>query len=203
MDDHQVVIDGISSILGEDDSIKVIGSALNGKEALKKLETGGVDVLLLDINMPEMDGIEVVRQLSKMSINVNTLVLTMHNNPQFTKQLIELGVEGCILKNAGKKDLVFAINEVSQGRRFYGEDVTGTLFDSIEKTQKAVEEVQLTQREVEIIKLIATEYTTNEIAERLSISSHTVDTHRKNILTKLGVKNMAGLIKFAYESSLI
>ena len=184
-------------------SIKVIDSALNGEEALRKLEFSAVDVLLLDINMPNMDGIEVVRQLRIKGISVQVLILTMHNNPQFTKQLMEMGVLGCILKNSGKKELIHAISEVSKGNRVYGEDVKESLFDSLEKTQNAVDEVQLTKREVEIIKLIATELTTNEIAEKLFISSYTVETHRKNILSKLGVKNLAGLVRFAYENQLV
>lgn len=203
VDDHQVVIDGISSILEDDQEINVVDSALNGEEALRKLEFSGADVLLLDINMPDMDGIEVVRLIQEKGIKVNVLILTMHNNPQFTKQLMELGVLGCILKNSGKKELIHAINEVSQGRRVYGEDVTESLFDSLEKTKNAVNQVQLTKREVEIIKLIATELTTNEIAEKLFISSYTVETHRKNIVSKLGVKNLAGLVRFAYENQLV
>jgi DNA-binding NarL/FixJ family response regulator len=203
VDDHQMVLDGITSILADVENIKVVGTASNGESALRSLAVEGVDVLLLDINMPEMDGIDVVRQMEKEGIEVNTLILTMHNNPQFTKQLIELGVEGCILKNSGKKELLYAINEVNEGRRYYGEDVTGSLFSSLEKTKKAIQDVLLTKREVEIIKLIANELTTNEIAEKLMISSFTVDTHRKNIVSKLGVKNMAGLVKFAYENQLI
>lgn len=203
VDDHQVVIDGLSSILSEDDNIKFSGCALNGKDALLQLETTKADVLLLDINMPEMDGIEVVRRLKERGDETPILILTMHNNPQFTKQLIQLGVQGCILKNAGKKDLLLAINEVNKGERFYGRDVTETLFDSVEKTKNAVEEVQLTKREVQIIRLIASEYTTNEIANSLAISTHTVDTHRKNIVSKLGVKNYAGLVKFAIENGLV
>ncbi len=203
VDDHQVVIDGISSIISDDDNIKFCGSAQNGKEALQELETVGVDVLLLDINMPEMDGIEVVKALREKGNKVRILVLTMHNNPQFTKQLIQLDVEGCVLKNAGKKELIMAITEVSKGERYYGKDVTESLFTSVKNTQDAVEEVQLTKREVQIIKLISSEYTTNEIATALAISTHTVDTHRKNIISKLGVKNFAGLVKFAIENGLV
>lgn len=203
VDDHQVVIDGISSILSDDDNIKFCGSASNGKDALQQLETTAVDVLLLDINMPEMDGIQVAKELKKRGQNTPILVLTMHNNPQFTKQLIQLDVEGCVLKNAGKKELIMAITEVNNGERYYGKDVTDTLFTSVKNTQDAVEEVQLTKREVQIIKLIASEYTTNEIASSLAISTHTVDTHRKNIISKLGVKNFAGLVKFAIENGLI
>lgn len=127
----------------------------------------------------------------------------MHNNPQFTKQLIAEGVQGCILKNAGKKDLIFAISEINNGGSYYTDAVTKTLVESLDKTQEAINEVQLTKREVEIVKLIALEHTTNEIAEKLSISAYTVDTHRKNIINKLGVKNLAGLVRFAFEKNLL
>ncbi|PWL28367.1 response regulator transcription factor [uncultured Roseivirga sp.] len=203
VDDHQVVIDGISSILSEVEEIKIIGSALNGLEALRKLEIESPDVLLLDINMPEMDGIQLVRALKEKGRTLNTLVLTMHNNPQFTKELIAEGVQGCVLKNAGKKDLILAITEVNNGGTFYSEAVTDSLKESLDKTQEAIDEVQLTKREVEIVKLIALENTTNEIAEKLSISAYTVDTHRKNIINKLGVKNLAGLVRFAFEKNLL
>ncbi|MFY0592557.1 response regulator [Roseivirga sp.] len=203
VDDHQVVIDGLSSILSDDDNIKFCGSALNGKDAIQQLETECPDVVLLDINMPEMDGIQVVKELRKRGDEVRILVLTMHNNPQFTKELIQMGVEGCILKNAGQKELILAINEVNKGERYYGKDVSDSLFESVKKTQDAVAKVQLTKREVQIIKLIASEYTTNEIATELAISTHTVDTHRKNIVSKLGIKNTAGLVKFAIEKGIV
>lgn len=205
VDDHQVVIDGISSILSDEETISFVGSALNGADALEALGSHDleVDVILMDINMPKMDGIEVVKQLRARGDNRRVLVLTMHNNAQFTKQLIQLGVEGCILKNAGKKELLHALEEVHGGGRYFGKDVTENLFVSIQKVNDAVEDVQLTRREIQIMQLIAKEYTTNEIAEELAVSSHTVDTHRKNIISKLGVKNIAGLVKFAYENDLI
>ena len=102
-----------------------------------------------------------------------------------------------------KKELIQAISDVNDGDRYYGKDVTETLFADVKKTEKAVEKVQLTKREVQIIRLIASEYTTNEIATDLAISTHTVDTHRKNIVSKLAVKNTAGLVKFAMENGLV
>lgn len=203
VDDHQVVIDGLSSILSEDDNIEVCGTAQNGKEALHQLESVSPDVLLLDINMPEMDGIEVIKALRVKAYETKVLVLTMHNNPQFTKQLIHLEVEGCLLKNAGKKELIYAINGINNGGKYFGEDVTTTLLADVKRVEDVVEKVQLTKREVEIIRLIASEFTTNEIAVELAISSHTVDTHRKNIVNKLAVKNTAGLVKFAIENGLV
>jgi len=202
VDDHQIVVDGISSIFENDVQIKVVGHALSGVEALNQLSEVETDVLLLDINMPEMDGIEVVRQLTEQSIDIQILVLTMHNEPQFTKQLIELGVKGCMLKNAGKKEMIHAIQTVYEGNRYYGAEVTNTLFDSIDKSNKAVENAQLTKREVEVLKHIAQGLTTLEIAEKLFISTHTVETHRKNLLSKLGLSNSAALARYATKNHL-
>ena len=201
-DDHQLVVDGISSILEGHESIEVVGSALSGRDALEQINNLEVDVLLLDINMPGMDGIAVARELKEKESPVKVLILSMHNNPQFTKQLIEIGVLGCIIKNSGKREVIRAIETVHAGNRYYGADVTNTLFDSIDKSQKAVENAELTKREVEVLKLIAQEYNTKEIADKLFISTHTVETHRKNLLSKLGVKNSAGLARYAAKNHL-
>lgn len=127
----------------------------------------------------------------------------MHNNAQFTKQLSALGVNGCILKNTGKSELLNAIKTIHQGEKYYGKAVTDNLLNSMEKTERAVKKVKLTKREVQIVRLIANEMTTNEIADKLSISTLTVETHRKNIVSKLKVKNAAGLVRFAFENDLI
>ena len=202
VDDHQIVIDGISSIFEFNEQVEVVGHALSGQEALDQLSNLEIDVLLLDINMPEMDGIEVAGQLKEQGFEGQILVLTMHNEPHFTKQLIELGVRGCLMKNAGKKEMLHAIQTVYQGKRYYSSEVTNTLFDSIDKSQKAVEQAELTKREVEVLKLIAQEYNTKEIADKLFISTHTVETHRKNLLSKLAVKNSAGLARYAAKNHL-
>lgn len=203
VDDHQMVIDGISSILADEEEVRVVGTASNGKEALEKIEVDAPDLILLDINMPEMDGIQVVNHLRKNGDHTKVLILTMHNNAQFTKQLSALGVNGCILKNTGKSELLNAIKTIHQGEKYYGKAVTDNLLSSMEKTEKAVNKVKLTKREVQIVKLIANEMTTNEIADELSISTLTVETHRKNIVSKLNVKNAAGLVRFAFENDLI
>ena len=203
VDDHQMVIDGITSILSEETDVKVVGTASNGVDALEKIAIDSPDLVLLDINMPEMDGIEVVKMLRKRGDNTKVLILTMHNNAQFTKQLSALGVNGCILKNTGKSELLNAIKIVCNGEKYFGETVTNTLLSSMEKTNSAVKKVKLTKREVQIVKLIASEMTTNEIAKGLSISTLTVETHRKHIMSKLNVKNSAGLVRFAFENGLV
>ncbi len=203
VDDHQMVIDGIASILADEKDVQVVGTASNGRDALDKIAIDSPDLILLDINMPEMDGIQVVKELRKNGDHTKVLILTMHNNAQFTKQLSELGVNGCILKNTGKAELLNAIKLVHKGEKYYGKAVTDSLLTSMEKTQEAVKKVKLTKREVEIVKLIANELTTNEIAEKLFISTLTVETHRKNIISKLKVKNAAGLVRFAFENGLV
>lgn len=196
-DDHQIVIDGIKSILEGNEEVSVVGGALSGADTLKQLKELETDVLLLDISMPEMDGIEVVERLKEAGNTVKILVLTMHNNPQFTKQLIELGVLGCLMKNAGKQEMLKAIKSVDEGERYYGAEITNTLFNSIDKSKKAAQKGELTKRELEVLKLIANEFTTQQVADKLFISTHTVETHRKNLLSKLGLKNVAGLARFA------
>lgn len=202
-DDHQIVIDGIKSILEEGDEISVVGGALSGEDTLVQLKETEVDVLLLDINMQGIDGIEVARRLKEEGHPIRILIVTMHNNPQFTKQLIEMGVLGCLMKNAGKRDMIRAIKEVHEGNRYYGAEVTNMLFDSIDKSKKATQKAELTKREIEVLKLIANECTTSEIADQLFISTHTVETHRKNLLSKLGFKNSAGLGRFAAKNGLV
>ncbi len=202
-DDHQIVIDGIKSILEEGDEIRVVGGALSGEDTLSQLKILEVDVLILDINMPGMGGIEVAQRLQEEGSSVGILVVTMHNNPQFTKQLIEIGVLGCMRKNSGKQEMIRAIKDVHEGRRYFDAEITNTLFDSIDKSQKATQKAELTKREVEVLKLIAQEFSTKGIADQLFISTHTVETHRKNLLSKLGFKNSAGLARFAAKNGLV
>ena len=202
-DDHQLVIDGVKSILEEAEDIEVVGEALSGEATLEGLNKVEVDVLLLDLRMPNgMGGMEVAKELLSRENPIKILVLTMYNEPQVTKQLLEIGVLGCLLKNSGKKDMLNAIHKVNKGERHFDSEVTNTLFDSIDKSKKAAEKVELTNREREVLKLIANELTTNEIADKLFISTHTVETHRKNLLSKLNVKNIAGLVRFAVKNHL-
>ena len=203
VDDHQMIVDGIASILEDEPDIKVIGTAADGREAVEKIEIDLPDIVLLDINMPEMDGIQVVKKLQESGNKAKILILTMHNNVRFTKELSALGVQGCILKNTGKKELLNAIKLVYKGEQYYGKAVTDSLITSKNNTSEALKKVRLTKREIEIVKLIANSMTTNEIANHLSISTLTVETHRKNIVSKTKVKNAAGLVRFAVESGLV
>ena len=204
-DDHQMFIDGIKALLKNEKEIKVVGEALNGEEVLATLEKEKADIILLDINMPQMDGIEATRIIRKKFPEVKIIILTMHNKYEFIAGLAHEGASGYILKNTGKAELLNAIKTVQEGKTFFGKEVTETIMHNLYKkpAEQKIEAVQLTEREKEVLKLIAQEFSTKEIADKLFISENTVETHRKNIMAKLNAKNVAGLVKFALQVGLI
>lgn len=204
-DDHQMFIDGIKALLVNEKSIQVVGEALNGKKVLDLLEQQQADIMLLDVNMPEMDGIEATRIIRQRFPSVKILMLTMYNNTEFIFGLMNAGASGYILKNTGKTELLEAIHAVFSGKTFYSKEVSDSILQNLPKNpgEKKLEEVHLTEREKEVLKLIAQEFNTQEIAAQLFISTNTVETHRKNLLSKLHAKNIAGLVKFAIQTGLV
>jgi DNA-binding NarL/FixJ family response regulator len=206
VDDHQMFIDGVKSILKNEKNIKIAGEALNGHQLFELFKTELPDIVLMDINMPGMDGIEATKIISAKYSKVKVIVLTMHSSKEFVAGLIEAGAMGYILKNTGRKELVEAIQAVAEGKSFYSNSVTDVIMESFKNPARQItnpELAQLTDREKEVLKLIAKEYSTKQIAEELFISSNTVETHRKNIMSKINAKNMAGLVKYALQIGLI
>jgi DNA-binding NarL/FixJ family response regulator len=205
VDDHQMFIDGVKALLVNEKEIKVLGEALNGEAVLKLLEQVDVDIVLLDVNMPEMDGIEATKLIRQRYPSVKILMLTMYNNTEFIFGLMNAGASGYILKNTGKSELLDAIRSVHQGKTFYSKEVSDSILQNLPKNpnEKKLEEVHLTGREKDVLKLIAQEFSTQEIAAQLFISVNTVETHRKNLLSKLNAKNIAGLVKFALQTGLV
>ncbi len=204
-DDHQMFIDGVKALLKNEKDIKVVGEALNGVEVLSLLSRENTDIILLDVNMPEMDGIEATNQIRMKFPSVKILMLTMYNKHEFIFGLVNAGASGYILKNTGKKELLEAIHAVHAGKTYYGKEVTETILQNFSRqpAEHKMESVQLTDREKEVLTLIAQEFTTPEIAAKLFISTNTVETHRKNLMGKLNAKNLAGLVKFALQTGLI
>jgi DNA-binding NarL/FixJ family response regulator len=202
-DDHQVVIDGLRSILDMQDDIEVTETFLNGREVVDFLqENDGVDVVMLDINMPEMNGIETTRYIRKNYPDIKILILSMHDTPEFIRNVINAGASGYVLKNADKQTLLGAIRKVASGHNFFSDDVVRNIMDSYKDISKP-RTVEITDREREIIRLIAEGLTTNEIAGKLFISVHTVNTHRKNLLSKLDIKNTASLVRYAIDQGIV
>jgi len=197
-DDHHLMVDGIKSLLDDVEGLEIVGVANDGEETMVFVSRKPVDVILLDLQMPKMNGFQVAEQIKKKYPKIRILVLTMYDKPGFIRELLESGVDGYVLKNTGKEELVEGIKTVNNGEKFFSKEVSGIFYDSFRKEKD--ENTFLTSREIEIIKLIAQELTSQEIADKLFLSHFTVDTHRRNIINKLGVKNTAGLIRYAYEN---
>ena len=205
-DDHRLVIDGLVLMLAEATDIQCVGQAFNGKEALDLLATTPADVVLLDINMPEMDGLECCKLINEQHPNVKVLVLSMMREASLVKAMLKLGASGFLLKNAGKDEVMDAIRKVAAGQQAYSQEVLESLLNSY--AAKPVKSSNspfptISRREKQILQLIVDEKTTSEIAEELFISFGTVETHRRNLLLKLNARNTAGLVKAALEFELL
>lgn len=205
-DDHQVLIDGIKVILNEEQDINIVGEALDGETALIKMKKLDFDVALLDINLPKKDGIETCKALLKIKPEVKVIGLTMFNEGSFIKNMLKSGARGYILKHEGKEEMIKAIKSVYKGEEYLSQEVSKTLIQSMIAGKGRPNSnfiPKLTRREREILALILEEHTTAEIAAKLFLSLSTIETHRKNLLSKFGVRNTAGLVRFTVENKLL
>ena len=203
VDDHLMFIDGIKDILVKNTHYEIVGLCTNGKEALEFLKENFVDILVTDINMPEMSGIQLTKIVKDEMPDIKVMVLSMYDDREIIHDIVMSEAEGYILKNAGKQELLKSLNKISEGGTYYSNEVMHIITDNYVTKQKAAEKTKdLTARELEILKLICQEHSTPEIAEMLCISPLTVETHRKNILRKAKVKTIVGLIRFAIENGI-
>jgi DNA-binding NarL/FixJ family response regulator len=203
-DDHQMFIDGIKSLLRNEKHIKIVCEVNNGKSALIALENDSFDLLITDVSMGEMSGVELTKLVKNKYPELKVLVLSMHNEKQIISEILLAEAEGYVLKNTGKEELLKAISTIMAGDTFYSKEVLKLMLQSVsQNTKKEDATKELTERELEIIHYIVQEYSTAEIAELLFISPRTVETHRKNIMQKLNTKTIVGLMKFAFRNNLI
>lgn len=200
IDDHQLIIDGLRSLLKDQEDINVSAEANNGREALRVLSFLPVDVVLMDIDMPVMNGIETLKEVKKQYPDVKVIILSMHNEAGMIKSLIDLGANGYLLKSCTQEEVVSAIRKVDAGQASFSTDVTMALLKPANQEQKT--EI-LTERETEILKMIAAGFSNKEIGDKLFISHRTVDTHRTNLMKKLSVNNIAGLISYAIKNGIV
>lgn len=211
VDDHKIVRDGIKALLQNTKNIQWVGDCKDGSEVVGFLNNKVVDVILMDIMMETINGIEASKIVLEKYPDIRILALSMNNEYDYIQEMLKVGAAGYILKNSSYEDLVTAIETVATGKPYFSPEVTDIVMNkymhqgkktkSTSKNQSLVD--QLTKRELEILELIAQELTNIEIAEKLFISRRTVDTHRRNLLQKIGVKNSIGLIRFAYSNGLI
>jgi len=203
-DDHTIVIEGIRTMLKSNKEIVISQSFTNITDTFNGLDKN-VKVLLLDINLPDGNGITACKDLLQKFPNLRIIALTNFEDVSFIKQIIKNGAMGYLLKNTGKNELVNAIKTVLEGERYLPQNIQEMLLnESLGKTSASSFFIpKLTSREKEILELIIKEYTTEEIAEKIFISIKTVESHRSNLIQKLGVKNSAGLVRVAFEKGLI
>ncbi len=200
VDDHQMVIDGINLMLEGKAQFIVVGESTQPLGVVELMKQLSVDIVITDVGMPGMSGVELSRALKNNFPQVKILALSMFGDSQIIAEMIDAGISGYILKNAGKKELIEALTKIADGQNYFGQEITLQLMKSFKRSQ---EEVKLTDREVEIIRMIEKDMTTRDIAETLFISERTVETHRKNILHKTNTQTVVGLLKYAYERKII
>lgn len=208
-DDHQLVTEGLVSLLEGEPAYEVISTVRNGFEAIKKVEILQPDLVLMDIDMPMMDGIQSTEEIKRRLPHIKIIILSMHKEKSLIQRAIKIGADGYQVKNADRSEFMKSIREVMAGRKSFSDEVKEALeMDKGIKVHSnfqntSVTAFDLTEREIEILKLIAEGFNNREIGDKLFISQNTVDTHRKNIMRKLSANNVAALIKFAMKAGLM
>lgn len=205
-DDHQLFIEGVHSLINSMKGIEIIKEVNNGQLLIDILEHTKCDLILMDVNMPMLDGIEATKQIKKTHPEIKILMLTMFSSKDYIEKLLRAGADGYLLKNTDVVELKEAIETLMKGDSYFSKEVTERIMEGLQKKkheEKTKYLIELTEREIDVLKLIAQEFTTAEIAEKLYISTHTVETHRKNLISKLNVRNIAGLVKYAIQNGLV
>jgi DNA-binding NarL/FixJ family response regulator len=208
-DDHQVLIDGMLSMLKTNPKFEVAGYSLNGENLVEDVEKSKADVLVMDINMPIKDGIEVLREFATKGFSCKVIILSSYDDVKIIKEVLKLGANGYLSKQSAGENIIEAINVVANGEEYFSQSIRDRIFESFSKIpqQSYINEAMplssITERELEVLKLITMEYSGTQIGEELNISTNTVETHRKNLIRKLNVKTTIGLVKYALKHNLI
>ena len=208
-DDHQIIIHGIQTLLHTVPNFEVVGFSLNGTTVFEDVTNNQADVLVLDISMPEKDGIEVVKEFAQKGFPCRVIILSSYDDLKLIKEIMDLGVSGYLTKQCAGDNIIEAVQAVADGEEYFCESIREKIFSNATKNNPKLNTYKpninplLTEREIEIIILIALEYSGKEISEQLFISINTVETHRKNIMKKLKAKNTIGIVKYAMNNHLI
>ena len=206
-DDHHILLEGMVSVLQNEPNFEITDTAENGRQVIELIKKNDYDICLLDISMPEIDGMEAAKWIIENKPGTKIIILTTHDEEEIIAEMVQMGVSGYLVKTSTRHELVEGINKIINGKLYFSEQVQAAITQGYTKTmnrQKALNEsILLTQREKEIVRLLAKEYTNDKIAEQLHISHRTVETHRRNIMQKTKAHNLAGLVKYAYSLGLI
>lgn len=206
-DDHEIYLEGLELLLNKQKGIRVVGSSLTAKALLESLPIVDIDILLLDVHLPDMPEDELLKKIRTIKPEVKVLYLTLLRGTRYVHKLSKYDVQGYLLKNASTDELLTAIRTVAEGKKYFSKEInilqtSDDFREAITIEDRRVNEI-LSKREIEILKLICKEYSNSEIAKKLFLSVSTVETHRKNLIAKLGVNNTVGLVKFAFKNKLI
>jgi len=206
-DDHEIYLEGLALLLGKQDGIEVIGTATSGKELLGQVQNLQADVLLLDVYLPDLGEEEILQQIRAIRPDLRIIYLTLLRGTRYIHKLSRYNIQGYVLKNASLDELLMALKTVQDGGSYFSKDIhIGDRDEDFRNTitieDKQIDEI-LSRRELEVLRLICKEYSNAEIADKLFLSVSTVETHRKNLIAKLGVNNTVGLVKFALRNNLI
>lgn len=205
-DDHKMFLDGLLSILKDKKQYEIVLTANTGKNVAKYLDinnsTEAIDLVITDVNMPELNGIELNRHIKSQHKNVKTLVVSMLHDATTVQTLTKDNVDGYVPKNAEKAELLIAIETILKGKKYFSQTIKDVYLKGMFSNEQSLME-SLSKREKEVLKLIAEEFTTQEIADKLFLSKHTIESYRKNLISKLEVRNLAGLTKYAIKMGLL
>lgn len=211
-DDHRLIRNGIKSFLKQETSVSIVGEAENGKKLVQMLNNTEVDVILMDIKMPEMDGFDTTKHIVQHFKSVKILALSMFESEEYINKMLQVGALGYILKNITREELIHAITQISRGQPYIASEITVNFlkknagkkvtYPSSEGMETSVM-ADLSKRELEVLKLIGEGLTNGQIAEKLFTSKRTIDSHRKRIIEKTQAKNSAALIKLALKNGII
>ncbi len=203
-DDHRIITDGLRILLEGVPDMECVCACSNGAEALESISHLAVDVVLMDIDMPVMDGIAATERIKHDRPAVKVIILSMHDEPAVVKRVMELGADGYLVKNCGREELVYAIRAVHAGQRHFTSSVVDGLVQHRHTMDTAKDVLKdLSEREVEVLAALAEGLGNKEIGDRLFISPRTVDTHRTNLMKKLDIHNLAGLVRVAIKAGLV
>lgn len=207
-DDHRLFRDGVRSILSNQDHVEIIHEVSSGVELIESIKTHPCDIVISDISMPEINGIEAAQWIYDNKPEINVLILSMHINEAYIHKSMKAGVKGYLPKDVSKEELLLAIQTIYEGKEYFGQEISDLIFKSYVKETKMEAQgisakVELTNRELEIVKLVAEGLLNKEISDQLKISIRTVDTHKANIIQKLKLKSSIDIVKYAIKNGII
>jgi DNA-binding NarL/FixJ family response regulator len=209
-DDHQVLLDGLKSLIETNPNYEITGYSLNGLDLLDKVKKEKASILIMDINMPEKDGIEVMKEYSTNQYPFKIIILSSYDELKLVKEMMKLGAKSYLTKQCAGENILEAVEAVNNDEDYFCETIRLKIFDSfVQKNPAAITstnhhiDTNITEREIDVLKLIALEYSSEEISEELFIATSTVHSHRKNMMKKLNIKSTIGLVKYAIKHNII